>query len=131
MWAVEFLVMFAPCTVAALLAPTVSTAARVRTAAVGVLLFAAVLGFGELRLGGATGPTQRVSAIAPNRYAWAPPVSEGLVAGYVREIENLPEGVRTVVLPEAAFGSEQALPSILTQPMRQVARARRIMVICE
>jgi apolipoprotein N-acyltransferase len=129
MWAVEFLVMFAPCAVAALLAPTVSTAARVRTAAVGVLLFAAVLGFGELRLGGATGPPQRVSAIAPNRYAWAPPVSDGLVAGYVREIENLPEGVRTVVLPEAAFGSEQALPSVLTQPMRQVARARGVDVV--
>ncbi|MEV6846718.1 nitrilase-related carbon-nitrogen hydrolase [Actinoplanes sp. NPDC051411] len=129
MWAVEFLVMFAPCVVAALLAPAAPRAARLRTAAVGVLTFGAVLGFGILGLRGTAGPPQRVAAIAPNRYAWAPPVSDGLVAGYVREIENLPEGVRTVVLPEAAFGSDEADPAALTQPMRQVARARGVDIV--
>jgi apolipoprotein N-acyltransferase len=129
MWAVEFLVMFASSVVAALLTPAVPAAARVRTAAVGVLAFAAVLGFGVLSLRGTAGPPQRVAAIAPNRYAWAPPVSDRLVADYVREIEALPDGVRTVVLPEAAFSSDEAEPAVLTQPMRQVARARGVDIV--
>ncbi|GAB2985618.1 acyltransferase [Amycolatopsis acidiphila] len=129
MWAVEFMVMFAPCTVAALLSPGVSTMVRLRTATVAVVVFVAALGFGALRLAGTGGAPQRVAAIAPDRYAWAPAVTDGLVADYVHEIENLPDGVRTVVLPEGAFGSGEAEPAVLVRPMRQAARARGVDIV--
>lgn len=129
MWAVEFLVMFAPCAVAALLSPGLPRGARLRTGTVAVVVIAAALGFGALQLAGTGGPPQRVAAIAPNQYAWAPPVSDTLVAGYVHEIENLPDGVRTAVLPEGAFGAEEADPASLIQPMREAARARAIDIV--
>jgi apolipoprotein N-acyltransferase len=129
MWAAEFLVMFAPCAVAAVLSPGVSTKVRLRTATVAVVLFVAALGFGALRLAGTHGTPQRVAAIAPNQYAWAPAVTDGLVADYVNGIENLPDGVRTVVLPEGAFGSTQAEPAALVEPMRQAARTRGVDIV--
>jgi apolipoprotein N-acyltransferase len=129
MWMVEFLVMFAPCAVAALFSPTGSTSARLRTASVTLIVFVAALAFGAPRLNGSGGRQQRVAAVAPNRYAWAPPVSDALVAGYVHEIENLPLGVRTVVLPEGAFGSDQAAPAALVAPMRQAARTHGVDIV--
>ncbi|MEU4674601.1 nitrilase-related carbon-nitrogen hydrolase [Amycolatopsis sp. NPDC023774] len=129
MWMVEFLVIFVPCAVAGLAAPGVPSGARLRTATVAVVVVAAALGFGALRLAGTGGAPQRVAAIAPNQYSWAPPVSEALVAGYVREVENLPAGVRTAVLPEGALGVEGAVPAALIEPMRQAAQARDIDIV--
>ncbi|TVT23968.1 acyltransferase [Amycolatopsis rhizosphaerae] len=129
MWMVEFLVMFTPCAIAALLSPAVTAGARRCTAAVAVVVFASALGFGALRLGGTGGAPHRVAAIAPNQFAWAPPVSDDRVAGYVHEIEHLPEGVRTVVLPEGAFGSDQADPAALVLPMRRAAQVRGVDIV--
>lgn len=135
MWGVEFLVLFAPSAAAALLAPGVATAARVRTGTVAALVLAVAFGAGAWRLSkdhGAAG-SRTVAAVSPNHFAWAPAVDttdgRSRVAGYVRRIAALPETVTTVVLPEAAFGSSEARPADLVAPMRAAAKAHRINIV--
>ncbi|QWF78062.1 nitrilase-related carbon-nitrogen hydrolase [Amycolatopsis sp. CA-230715] len=136
MWGVEFLVLLPACAIAALCAPDVARAARIRAGAVAAVVLALALGGGALRLasGGGTGAPQRLAAITQNAgYHWGPDVGgqEGreLVAAYVREITSLPDGVRLVVLPEAAFSAEQEWPAELVGPMRQAAKARGLSIV--
>jgi apolipoprotein N-acyltransferase len=134
MWGVEFLVMLAPAAVAVLLAPEVRTAWRVRAAVAGAVVLALALGAGALRLAmTSTGPTQRVAAVATNQRVWAPALDTkagtDLVAGYVDRIEALPDGVRTVVLPEQSFSSDEARPAALFDPMRQTAKSRDLDIV--
>ncbi|GLY65148.1 nitrilase-related carbon-nitrogen hydrolase [Amycolatopsis taiwanensis] len=132
-WGVEFLVMFVPSVIAALCAPSVTSKARIRLGAAAAVVLAAVFTAGAVRLNQNTGDTRRVAAIAPNHYAWAPdvasPQGRALVAGYLREIDNLPAGVRTVVLPEGAFSSPDVLPADLAGPMRQAAARKDIDIV--
>lgn len=133
MWGTEFLVMFVPSVIAALCAPSVTSKARLRLGAAAAAVLVAVLAAGAVRLNENTGVTRRVAAIAPNHYAWAPdvasPEGRALVAGYLREIADLPAGVRTVVLPEGAFSSPEALPADLAGPMRQAAAGNDIDIV--
>jgi apolipoprotein N-acyltransferase len=132
MWGVEFLVMFAPAAVAAVCLGD-RTGARLRAAAVSVIVLALAFAFGAVRLAESPARVTRVAAIAPNHYAWAPeidtPAGRDLVAAYVRQIDSLPAGVSTVVLPEGAFGTHVADISALTGPMRETARERGIDVV--
>lgn len=134
MWGVEFLVMLAPSAVAVLLAPDMLVALRVRAAVAAAVVLALALGAGALRLAmTSTGPTQKVAAVATNQRVWAPgldtPAGRDLVARYVDRIAGLPDGVRTVVLPEQSFSSDEARPAALYDPMRRVAEARDVDVI--
>jgi apolipoprotein N-acyltransferase len=135
MWGIEYLVLLVPSAIAALLAPAASTAARVRTATVTAVVLAVVLGAGALRLWNESGkePAQRVAAIATNQRPWAPdvatPAGRDLVAAYVDQIAALPDGVKTVVLPEGSFGSYEASPAALFEPMSRVAQARGVDIV--
>lgn len=133
MWGTEFLVMFVPSVIGALCAPSVTSKARLRLGAAAPAVLVAVFAAGAMRLNENTGGTRRVAAIAPNHYAWAPdvasPEGRALVAGYLREIADLPAGTRTVVLPEGAFSSPDALPADLTGPMRQTAAQKDIDIV--
>jgi apolipoprotein N-acyltransferase len=134
-WGVEFLALFVPSTVAALLAPGTRTAARVRTGAVAAAVLAAALGAGAMYLSGmgGTGPVQRVAAIATNQKVWAPDLATSagrdLVDAYVAEIARLPHGVKTVVLPEQSFGSHDPRPATLIEPMSRLAQSRGIDIV--
>jgi apolipoprotein N-acyltransferase len=134
-WGVEYLVLLAPSALAALLSPAVPAAARVRTATVAVVALAAALVGGTLRLAGESGAgqRQRVALIASNTAGWAADLrtaaGRNLVAAYADRVAALPEGVRTVVLPEEAFGSDQAAPAALVDPISRVARARGVDVV--
>lgn len=133
MWGVEFVVLLVPSAVAALLAPGIRATPRVRAGVVAVVLLAVALGGGALRLAGERGPAQRVAAVATNSKQWAPdlatPAGRDLVAAYTDQIADLPDGVRTVVLPEQSFGSTEARPAALTEPMSRVARERGIDIV--
>jgi apolipoprotein N-acyltransferase len=134
MWGVEFLVMLAPSAVAVLLAPEVVVAQRVRAAVAGAAVLALALGAGAVRLAvTSTGPTQRVAAIATNQRVWAPDLDtaagRAVVAGYVDRIAALPDGVRTVVLPEQSFGADERRPAALFDPMRRTAKAHHIDIV--
>jgi len=121
MWGVEFVVLLVPSAVAAL----AHGASRVRVAVVAGVVLLVTLGGGALRLGSSQGPVQRVAAVATNQRVWAPdlatPAGRDLVDGYVDQIAHLPDGVRTVVLPEQSFGSTSAMPAALVAPMSKVA----------
>lgn len=131
MWGVEFVVLLVPSAIAALLAPGARAKAGI-LAFSGVVLLVA-LGGGALRLGESQGPAQRVAAVATNQRVWAPdlatPAGRDLVDGYVDQIAHLPDGVRTVVLPEQSFGSTSAMPTALTEPMSKVATRRGIDIV--
>jgi apolipoprotein N-acyltransferase len=134
MWGVEFLVMLAPSAVAVLLTPEVRVALRFRAAIIAAAVLALALGAGALRMAmTSTGPTQRVAAIATNQRAWAPdlgtPAGQDLVVAYADRIEAMPDGVRTVVLPEQSFASDQLRPAALYDPMRQAAKTRDVDII--
>lgn len=127
-WGVEFLLLLAPAAVAAVFTPGVVTAARWRTGVAAGVALAAVLGFGIVRLSGEVGPSQRVALVVTNQRHWAVDVGtpEGgqLVQEYADRIATLPDDVRTVVLPEAEFGVDEAsLPSLIA-PFARVARDR-------
>jgi apolipoprotein N-acyltransferase len=130
MWGVEFLVMLVPSALATLLATGLGRTARVRAAAAAACVLAVVLGLSALRLamGSGTGPTQRVAAIATDQRAWAPDLGTAagrdLATAYAARIAALPDGVRTVVLPEQSFSSNEARPAALIEPMSRAAAAR-------
>lgn len=130
---VAFLVLFVPVTIAALCAPGVRTAARWRAGvAVGVIL-AVTFGFGALRLATAEGPTQRVALIAHNHAGWGvdagTPAGRDLARAYAAQVAAVPDGVRTVVLPEGIFRVDDSTISAVVGPLRQVATARDVDVV--
>lgn len=131
MWGVEFLVLFAPAALAALLTPGVT--GRIRVGVVAGVVLAGALGAGAVRLSQHDGDVRRVAAIAPNTYAWAPDVDSAqgntLVHAYVRAIDALPAGVRTVVLPEGAFGADRPDPAALVAPLSAAAKARDVDIV--
>lgn len=131
MWGVEFLVLLAPATIAAVLAP--GARGRVLTAAVAVVVLAVALGAGALRLAESGGPVQRVAAISTNQRMWAPdlatPAGRDLVAAYAERIAALPAGVRAVVLPEGSFGAHETRPAALFDPMRRLAKDRALDIV--
>ncbi|MFB9907594.1 nitrilase-related carbon-nitrogen hydrolase [Allokutzneria oryzae] len=128
-WGVEYLVFLVPSTLAAIASPAVSRAARLRTGAVVAVAVTTALGLGVFRLADKeSGPAQRVALVASNQKGWAADVDttqgRAVLAAYVDEIAALPDGVRTVVLPEAAFGSREAMPTTVSEPMRGLAKTK-------
>ncbi|MEV4075645.1 nitrilase-related carbon-nitrogen hydrolase [Nonomuraea fuscirosea] len=128
-WGVEFLVLFVPCAVAALLSPGADARARLRGGLAAVLVCGLVLGFGAWRLAGADGDgSRRVAVLAATRYQWAPDAASAggrdLVRSYAEWIAALPGGVRTVVLPEGAFGTDETSLPAVVGPLAEAGRAR-------
>ncbi|MER7013038.1 nitrilase-related carbon-nitrogen hydrolase [Saccharopolyspora sp. NPDC000359] len=124
---IDYLVLAVPAAIAA------AVSGHVRVLAVAAVAVVLVLGGGALRLTGEPGPAQRVALIAHNHASWATsvdtPEGRDLVTAYVEEIASLPPGVRTVVLPEAAFGSAEARPAALVEPLRRVAQQQGVDVV--
>ncbi|AXB47276.1 hypothetical protein A4R43_36510 [Amycolatopsis albispora] len=118
-WGVEFVVMLVPAAIAAVL----TGGAKVRVAVFAAAMLAVALGGGALRLAGTDGETQRVALVASNEPGWAADLREdrNLLNDYIGQLDALPDGVKTVVLPEAAFGSDQERPPELYEPMRRLA----------
>lgn len=134
-WGVDFLVLLASSAIAALTAPGAARAARLRTAAVAVLLLGIALGAGAARLAGdtGTGPAQRMALVVHNHSPWGvqpgTPAGRELVADYAERIRALPDGVRTVVLPEGAFAVDDDSYPALIRPLAAVAEARGLDVV--
>jgi apolipoprotein N-acyltransferase len=124
-WGVDYLVVFVAAVVAAI---TVRETARLHTAVLGVVVVAASLAFGIVRLTQDDPAPQRVAMIANDPAGWAP-ADPALVASYVDRIVALPADVRAVVLPEGAFGTDTAGLPRITGPLRKVARDRHIDVV--
>ncbi|MBN6036880.1 nitrilase-related carbon-nitrogen hydrolase [Amycolatopsis sp. 195334CR] len=116
-WGVEFVLMLVPAAIAAV---------KVRPAVVAAVALAVTLGGGALRLAGSDEETQRIALVASNQKGWAADLREdtSLLDDYLGQLDALPDGVKTVVLPEAAFGSDEARPAVLVEPMRRLAAAR-------
>ncbi|UKD54967.1 acyltransferase [Amycolatopsis sp. FU40] len=131
MWGVEFLVLLPACAIAAMCAPGAS---RLRTGVVAALIVALSLGGGALRLSGTSGPAVRMAAITQNAgYHWGPELGtargRALVRDYIDQISAMPDGVRLIVLPEAAFSAEEEWPAALVEPMRQAAKTRGAAIV--
>lgn len=135
-WGVEFLVLLVPCAVAALAAPAAPGApgARLRTGVVAVVVCGLTLGFGAWRLAGAgDGTPRKVAVLSATRFQWAPDAAStggrDLVRAYAERIAALPDGVRTVVLPEATFGTDEtSLPTVVGS-LTEVARGQDVDVV--
>lgn len=128
-WGVEFLVLFVPCAVAALLSPGADARARLRGGLAAVLVCGLALGFGAWRLAGAGNDgSRRVAVLAATRYQWALDAASAggrdLVRSYADRIAALPGGVRTVVLPEGAFGTDETSLPTVVGPLAEAGRAR-------
>ncbi|ONI80361.1 hypothetical protein ALI22I_44295 [Saccharothrix sp. ALI-22-I] len=127
-WGVEYLVLFVPVAVAALV-----TRRDVRVAVFTGVVLAVVVAGGAVRLAQDDEPAQRVALVAGNGHGWAAdldtPAGPELLAAYAREIAALPDGVRTVVLPEAVFGAHEARPALLVDTMTALARAEGVDIV--
>ncbi|WP_433193007.1 nitrilase-related carbon-nitrogen hydrolase [Nocardia sp. CA-107356] len=132
-WGLEFLVLLVPAAVAAVLAPTVRRAARIRTGAFTVGVTALVLVGGAVRLTSESGAPQRMAVVAANVDGWAAdvgtPTGQVLVDSYADRIAALPSGVRTVVLPEGTFGANEPSPAVLVDRFRALARDRQAVLV--
>lgn len=129
-WGVEFLVLLVPAAVAAAFAPGVRGFARLT----GLVAVAAVLGgLVFWTTPPLTGPSTRIAVIAPGTSRWAvdvaTPDGQALVRSYVDEIGRLPDGVRAVVLPEAAFAVDQTSRPRLVETFTRVAREKNLDVV--
>ncbi|MEV0274700.1 nitrilase-related carbon-nitrogen hydrolase [Hamadaea sp. NPDC050747] len=127
-WGVEFLVMLGPALVAAL------RFAPLRVGAVSLVVALLVGGFGVLRLAGDESvPEQRVAAMVHDTAPWGvditSPEGQALVDKYAAAIATLPAEVTTVVLPEAAFGVDDASLPTLRDKMSALATARRLTLV--
>ncbi|WP_410572123.1 acyltransferase [Amycolatopsis sp. cmx-4-61] len=133
-WGIEYLVLFVPAAVAAALAPRVHGLARVAgLVTVTVTVTAAVGGLLLWTTPPPTGPSTRLALVAPGRNHWAPDVTtpdgQAVLKSYVDQIGRLPDGVRVVVLPEAAFAVDQTGRPLLVEALTEVARRRNVDVV--
>ncbi|GAA1974850.1 nitrilase-related carbon-nitrogen hydrolase [Amycolatopsis minnesotensis] len=124
---IDYLVLLVPVAIAAWFAPGARGRGRIAVTAGAAVLVC--LGGGALRLAGAEdSPPQRVALVAGNQKGWAAdlatPAGKRLLDAYVDRLSALPSGVRTAVLPEAAFGSKVARPPELIEPMRRLATTK-------
>lgn len=132
---VEFLVMFVPTAVAALLSPSVNRAARVRTAITGAVVVGVAMGGGPLGRspGDNNGHTQRVALIAPNHTTYNvdadTPAGRRLLDDYAEEIAKLPAATDHVVLPEGAFLVKGSDTGVVARPLARAARAANVDVV--
>lgn len=132
-WGVEFLVLFVPAAIAAVLAPGVRSMARWRAGVGTAVVLAVVLGGGMLRLSNQQEPGQRVALIAHNQSDWgtdvATPTGRELLTAYLDQIAALPDDVITAVLPEGQFSVNGSSFTSLTEPLAQAARDRHIDIV--
>ena len=133
---IEFLVLFVPCVLAALLAPgEVRGAARGRTLVLTVVLAALVLGGGALRLALAQpgGPAVNVALISTTNTTSAPdlasPAGSALLNGYANAVSAVPAGTELVVLPERSFTVNRTSLGTLVGKLGPVASERDLTVV--
>ena len=135
MWALEFLVLFVPCAIAALAAPQVNRAARWRTASAAVAVLAVVLIAGAVRLGTAPEPerTTRVALLSNDHSGWGTDIAtsagEKLMRSYIDKIDSLPDNVDTVVLPEGEFKTVKSTHKKLVEPLTSIASKRHLTIV--
>ncbi|WIX79461.1 nitrilase-related carbon-nitrogen hydrolase [Amycolatopsis carbonis] len=131
-WGVEYLVLLAPVALAAVLAPSVRTSARVGVSVVTAAAVGGALAFGVTPAAASAGHV-RVTVVARSEPAWAPdPDSvsgQRILRSYVDALTELPPDVRIAVLPEAAFGTDRAHLARLTGPLADVARAKNLHIV--
>lgn len=131
---IEFLVLFVPTALAAVLAPGTLTAARVRTGLVGILVVGLAMASGLLRPS-QPGPDERtqLAVVVHNHSGWGVDINtkEGrrLVDAYADEVAALPAGTKTAVLPEGAFLVDDQSVGALTDRMTRVARERDLTLV--
>ncbi|MGW7536664.1 acyltransferase [Amycolatopsis sp. NPDC054798] len=131
-WGVEYLVLLAPASLAAALAP--GTAKITRAA---ITLTVAVLVGGALVWGATsplpTGDRVRVAVVARSTPNWAPnpatPPGRQVLQSYVDALSGLPAGTRIAVLPEAAFGATRARLANITDPLAAIARTKNLHIV--
>ena len=132
-WGVEFLVLLVPAAVAAVFAPGVTGKTRLGAGAGIAALMTGLMLWGVAHLAEPTGRTTRVALVDPGQARWAADVAtpDGrlLLQSYVDRITALPDGVRVVVLPEAAFAADRTSRPHLVEPLAQVARARGLDIV--
>jgi apolipoprotein N-acyltransferase len=127
-WGVEFLVMLAPALLGAL------RFSPVRVAATTLALTLAVGVFGVLRLSEREqGPAQRVAAMVHDTAPWGVDISsaqgQALFDAYAEAVTALGDDVETVVLPEAAFGVDDATLPQLREKVTTLAANRHVTVV--
>jgi len=127
-WGVEFLVMLAPALLAAL------RFAPLRVAATTLTLALAVGAFGVLRLSeGQHASAREVAAMVHNTAPWGVDISsaegQALFGAYADAITALGHDVDTVVLPEAAFGVDDATLPRLREKVAALAASRQVTVV--
>lgn len=129
----DYLVFFVAAAVAALLAPRVAKAARIRTGAAAACMLVLAFGIAPLVAGGKTGPTRTVAALAHNTSRWgvqaSEPAGQRLLDQYAQAIAALPTGTDTAVLPEGGFEVDDRSVTTLNQRLAQVASDNDVTII--
>ncbi|MEV0651287.1 nitrilase-related carbon-nitrogen hydrolase [Phytomonospora sp. NPDC050363] len=132
-WGVEYLVLFVPAGIAALLAPDLARPMRIRAAAVTTAILVLTVGFGLARMSTGPGPARTVALVVHADSAWAPDVAttegEQTLAAYAARIAALPADVDLAVLPEGALGSHDTTLAELTGPLSKVATEHDIDIV--
>jgi apolipoprotein N-acyltransferase len=133
-WGVTFLLTLVPATIAALFAPGIRPADRLRVAATGAAVLTVALTYGFGQLAAPAGPTLRVTALAVRAAADQPhlstPEGDGLLAADLAAIHAIPAGsTRIVVLPEKDLIADDAtLPHLVTE-FEATAKDRRFDIV--
>lgn len=131
---VEFLVLFVPTALAAVLSPGVLTPVRVRAGVVSALVVALAMASGVLR------PSQsgqddhtRVAVVVHNHSGWGVDVTTAagrrLVDAYADEVAALPADTEAAVLPEGAFLVDDRSVEVLTDRLARVTRERDLTLV--
>ena len=134
-WGITFLVMAVPTGIAAACVPGRTSGLRLRLGLLPVLLLAASVGYGAVRLAGAdpAGPAHEVALLAAGLQGdWAPvdtPRGREKLAEVLSRLRTLPTGTRVAVLPETAFVATSATLPTVTEPLRALARAQRMDIV--
>jgi apolipoprotein N-acyltransferase len=122
-WGLEFLIMLVPALIAAL------PFAVVRLSAVALALSVAVIALGVANLSKQDSrPAQRIALLVHNTAGWgvdiASPSGQALVKEYAAQLSAVPDGIDTIVLPEGAFGVDDASLPQLRDTFAALASAR-------
>ncbi len=133
-WGITFLLTLVPASIAALFAPGIRPANRLRVITAGTALLVVALTYGFARLNAPAGPAIRVTALAVHGAADEPrlgtPEGDALLSADLAAVRAIPIGsTRIVVLPEKDLTADDAtLPGLVSQ-FAGVARDRRFDIV--
>ncbi|GIH96910.1 nitrilase-related carbon-nitrogen hydrolase [Planobispora siamensis] len=132
-WGITFTLTAVPAAVAAILAPGTGGRARLGVGLTTLVLLAAVVAYGTVRLAAPAGPNRNVALLAAGQHGdWAPvdtPKGAGKLRDMLARLRALPPETDVAVLAEGVFVTEAAdLPKI-TGPLGALARERRTDIV--